>query len=315
MAEVNGALRKVGYSAKKGRLWVEVEDVGEALGLLDKLASGPGVAIEALLSEREKKLLETGLPEMPKRTKPLRVIGASREAATKSEEPASRVPMNTPTSAPNGVEEARDVASTTQTSPEPEEEPLDDPDSIWGVKNQVEPEAPQIYSGPAFVATIPTTSPDGLTGGQGPSLDASPASSGCPQELAKNETQPALASTVEAPSNGTVVAKKRGSKNRTIQDDIQETVPTKLTTSQYVPGAVPPLALDANGVPIQLTGAKRLVDVLNFFIDRDMNDPADLIRECEALKDKIPCLSRVHDFPKQVTQTLKSIGVIPFDSK
>lgn len=308
VAEVNGILRNVGFSAKKGRLWVEVEDVGEALLLLDKLSSGPGTAIQNLLSEREKRILGTALPDAGRRGKPLRMVGGARTEEPRAEEPVPSEPAAVLAS--QFVEEAPQAAAealATQGPAEDFEAAEDDSDSLWGTQS----EESQVYEGAStVVASMPAPSTDTVQSSPAQEPDSSKAAPEAPKATTLPEAQKVVPKATEAP-------KKRSGKTTTVQSDIQEIIPTKLTMSQFVPGEAPPLPppeLGPSGLPVAVENARRMADVLNYYLGRGMTDPNQLAEECEKLKSRVACLSRVHDFPKQVAQTLKAMGVVPFEA-
>jgi len=67
---------------------------------------------------------------------------------------------------------------------------------------------------------------------------------------------------------------------------------------------VPVLSTEQVGIPDSVTKAGRMLDVVNWLIERGIKEPAAMVAECEKLKASVPFLARVNDMDKRIQRTL-----------
>jgi hypothetical protein len=57
-------------------------------------------------------------------------------------------------------------------------------------------------------------------------------------------------------------------------------------------------------VPAALLKAGRMLDVVNYFVEKGIKDEAAIVAECERIKDKVPFLARTGNLPSRIQRTL-----------
>ena len=62
-------------------------------------------------------------------------------------------------------------------------------------------------------------------------------------------------------------------------------------------------------IPHEVLSAKKLKDVLGYYMDRGIKEPSALIAECEKLKPHVPFLQRIDNISDRVTRALEVMGV------
>jgi len=144
---------------------------------------------------------------------------------------------------------------------------------------------------------------------------ASPEPAACPE----SEPEKPKAEDVKGP------AKKRGAKKGNVQDDLD--LATDPEATEEPPAEEPPAeaalppqdapkpspkaggSVGGNGLPEELTDAKKLRDVVSYFFDQGITDPDQIVARCVEVAPKVKVLARIKNVEDRVRRALEVLGM------
>lgn len=120
-------------------------------------------------------------------------------------------------------------------------------------------------------------------------------------------------------------AKKRGVKKGNVQDDLDLATDPEATEeppAEETPAEAAPPPQDAqqpspkaggsvggNGLPEELTDAKKLRDVVSYFFDQGITDPDQIVARCVEVAPKVKVLARIKNVEDRVRRALEVLGM------
>lgn len=141
--------------------------------------------------------------------------------------------------------------------------------------------------------------------GHNPPIPAKPPE---PKAEAKPEPSPTPAPKAEAPAPAPVPSFEPVNE---LADEPKALPPEKDVFDEQIEARKQERAASEGELPPALAKAGRMLDVVNYFVEKGIKDEAAIVAECERIKDKVPFLARTGNLASRVQRTLAAYHGTP----